>query len=575
MDTVSQIKDRLSIVDVVGQYVKLQKAGVNYKGKCPFHSERTASFFVSPERGTYHCFGCNVGGDMFTFVQEMDGVDFKGALAILGERAGVRVVFKKGDKKDANAPLYDLLEASTAYFEGQLDGNAGVINYLASRGVDGKTIRNFRIGWAPDEWHGLEKHLTSLSFSFDEMEKVGVVKRNEKGVYDRFRSRIMFPINDSAGRTIGFSGRFLSQSSVAADDNDTPKYINSPESALYSKSRSLYGFDKAKLSIRKNNFAVLVEGQMDLVLSHKAGFTNTVAVSGTALTADHQTLIERLSGNLVLALDADEAGLRAAIRSAHGALLRGMDVKVARLPEGKDPADIISEGGGDAWRAVVRNSKHVVLFLVEILRERAKDERAFVRSVERDVIPLLSSIKSPIDVEHFVKEVSVLAGISEDAIRKSMDVALTASAPASGSGRFKQEEIGMKEKEPRPLSRREMLYAAILVMRRREPAKASHAMDAVMQAVGKEEYEKLESASKEEKERLVFAAENVYANGISDKDIEFAAREVRRERLQNELSGASNRVRAAEASGDEKEAMEALRLCTMLTAEIAKLDEAR
>ncbi|MEK7093559.1 MAG: DNA primase, partial [Patescibacteria group bacterium] len=319
-DTVQQIKDRLSIVDVVSQYVKLERAGGSMRARCPFHAEKTPSFFVSPDRGTYHCFGCGVGGDVFSFVESIEGLDFKGALKVLAEKAGVELVYERGgkEKRDERERLFELLETATIFYTSRLTDAAK--KYLTERGIADGTVQAFRVGWAGDAWSELSDFLKTKKFSDKEILDAGVAKNpagqqaaygagNERSrLIDKFRNRIMFPIADSAGRVVGFSGRIFGEKASP----EAPKYLNSPETPLFHKSRILYGLDRAKLAIRKHNFAVLVEGQMDLLSSHQAGWSNTVAVSGTAFTTEHAQIIKRLSDNLVLALDADEAGIKAA-----------------------------------------------------------------------------------------------------------------------------------------------------------------------------------------------------------------------------------------------------------------------
>ncbi len=276
---VEQIKERLNIADVVGGYLKLEKAGQNFKAKCPFHNEKTPSFFVSPDRGSYYCFGCGAHGDIFSFVEAFEGVDFRGALKSLAAKAGVEL--KGGDRTGDNKKerLYAAMEAAAEFFETELSNNSAARDYVLSRGITEKTIHSFRIGYAPSEWRTLRTHLEAKKFGINELFAAGLVKKNEKGdFYDVFRGRVMFPIADSSGRVVAFSGRTLDEK------ENPPKYFNTPETELYSKSHTLFGLDKAKSSIRKFDHAILVEGQMDLVMSHQAGFTNTVAVSGTALS---------------------------------------------------------------------------------------------------------------------------------------------------------------------------------------------------------------------------------------------------------------------------------------------------
>src|SRR3989344_977751 len=342
---VEQIKERLSIADVVGSYMQLTRAGASLKGICPFHSEKTPSFFVSPARGSYYCFGCQAKGDIFTFVQEFEGLDFVGALRVLASRAGVTLQKMDPKQRSEYARLYQLLEKATRFFEAQLREGSEARQYLTARGLSDESIRSWRLGYAPDEWRSLFDYLITEGFKPEEMQKVGLVKvstqadpagntaSGTKRYYDAFRGRIMFPILDSASRVIAFSGRILPR----LDDGKTGKYINSPETVLFSKSHVLHGFHLAKLAIREKDATILVEGQMDLLMSHQAGYRNTVASSGTALTTHQLERLRRLSENLLIAFDSDSAGLKAAERAIGLALSLGMNVKVIPLQD-KEPA---------------------------------------------------------------------------------------------------------------------------------------------------------------------------------------------------------------------------------------------
>ncbi|HQO70878.1 MAG TPA: DNA primase [Candidatus Paceibacterota bacterium] len=303
--SVQKIKERLSIVDVVSSYISLEKAGKNYKAKCPFHNEKTPSFFVSPDRGTYYCFGCNAKGDIFSFVEKFEGTDFLGALKILADRAGVDLEEYKNKNKDKTELYYEIMEEATIFFEDNLKAKLEARSYLLSRGLNDQSIEKFRIGFAPDSWSSLINHLKKKDFKTEDILAVGLIKKKdtpdqtqkEDHYYDRFRSRIMFPISDSAGRIIAFSGRIFGQSEDSKDGIVNAKYLNSPETPLFNKSSVLFGLDKAKSSIRNLGYSIVVEGQMDLILSHQSGFTNTVAVSGTAFTdslVDSQNKINNL-----------------------------------------------------------------------------------------------------------------------------------------------------------------------------------------------------------------------------------------------------------------------------------------
>ncbi len=420
-DTVQQIKDRLSIVDVVGGYVKLQKAGRNMRACCPFHKERTPSFMVSPERGTYMCFGCGEKGDIFSFVEKMESIPFKEALMQLADRAGVKIVrtARAPEHKEKDERLYEACEEATRFFELELKKHKNVEKYLSSRGLKAETVALWRLGYAPASWEDLSKQLAQKGFSKDDIVDAGLAARSEKKkgeIYDRFRGRIMFPIFNTGGRIIAFSGRFFEKVEGSREEGEPAKYVNSPETALFKKSRTLYGFDRAKESMRKMDCILLVEGQFDVVLSHQAGLRFAVALSGTALTPEHLSLLSRMSKRLVLALDADEAGIRSGLKSALMALSAGFDVKIPRLEGGKDPADLVLKDP-ELLKKAVRESVPAVEFFLEALRPAARDERGYKKIVETQVLPLVAALGSKIDQAHFVRIVAERLRVPEDAVR--------------------------------------------------------------------------------------------------------------------------------------------------------------
>ena len=421
--TVATIKERLGIVEVVSGYLELAKAGVNLKARCPFHNEKTPSFTVSPARNSYYCFGCQAHGDIFSFVQQFEGLDFPGALRVLADKAGVPIVYEHSGEKDKRDRLYAVLEAAALFFEQGLKKNPQALEYLKMRGLSVTTTKAFRLGYVKSAWRDLKDHLSARNFSEREMEEAGLIKRTDKGFYDRFRGRIIFPVADASGRIVAFSGRIFGEAEnqvvqIPKDlqtRGDEAKYLNSPETPLFNKSAILFGFDKAKLAIRRFNFSVVVEGQMDLVLSHQAGYGNTVALSGTALSSEQVGMLKRLSPNVVLSLDADRAGVAASGRSAEVALALGMDVKIAALPEGKDPADIILADAA-LWKETIRNCRHVVEFYLEMIARQNDDSRSFRLNVSRVVLPFVARIENNIDRAHFVQVIARRLGVGEDAI---------------------------------------------------------------------------------------------------------------------------------------------------------------
>jgi len=441
--SVQQIKDRLSVVDVVGGYVQLQKAGRNYRAKCPFHKERTPSFMVSPERGTYICFGCGEKGDIFTFVEKIEGIDFSAALKQLADRAGVKIVrlSRAPEQKEKNEKLYEVCEEATRFFEDELKKHSEVQKYLHSRGVKNETTVDWRLGYAPAKWEELSQHLIAKGFTQDDAVNAGLVLRSEKKsgeIYDRFRGRIMFPLFDTVGRVIAFSGRFFEKVDGARDEGGPAKYVNSPETALFKKSKTLYGFDRAKETMRKIDCILLVEGQFDVVLSHQSGLRFAVALSGTALTPEHLSLLGRMSKRLVLALDGDAAGIRSGQRSALMALGAGFDVKIPRFEGGKDPADLALKDP-ELLKKAVRESVPAVEFFLDVLQRtlpagRQGDERGYKKIIEAQVLPLIAAIPSKIDQAHFVRIVASRLHVPEDAVRAEVSKVKPAltfhSAPA-------------------------------------------------------------------------------------------------------------------------------------------------
>jgi len=422
--TVEEIKSRLPIEEVIASYVKLEKAGKSFKAKCPFHHEKTASFFISPERGGYYCFGCGAKGDIFSFVEQFEGLDFRGALKVLADRAGVPLVFdaKADGEKDR---LFQIMEETAKYFEDQLSKSTEAKEYVKRRGITDKTAKEFRIGWAPEGWRNLHAYLQAKKWPNDLIEKAGLAKRAEDNTgnyYDRFRGRVMFPITDSSGRVVAFTGRILK------DDGKSAKYLNSPDTPLFDKSSVLYGLDKSKSFIRQLDYSIMVEGQMDLIMSYQAGVKNVVAASGTALTdaesnkdgvINNLGLLRRLSQNVIIAFDSDAAGRKAAMRAAGIALSLGMDVKVADITGGKDPADLVL-GNPEDWKNVLRKATAVVEFELNNVMREEKDPRKTPKMIRERVLPFVIAIESATDKAYAIKLIADKTGLPEQAVRDDL-----------------------------------------------------------------------------------------------------------------------------------------------------------
>jgi DNA primase len=410
-ETVTLVKARLGIAEVVGSYIKLEKAGANFRARCPFHNERTPSFFVSPARNSYYCFGCNRGGDIFSFVQDVEGVDFFESLKLLAARAGVSVTFENPEARGERARLVSVMNSATTFYESELAKAPQVIEYLTKRGLTAETIKSFRIGFAPNDWRKTEEALLAKGFTKAEIAKAGLLVSGTKKdgtpiTYDRFRNRIMFPLADSSGTVVAFSGRVFGE-----EGEGIAKYVNSPETPLYSKSDLLFGYDRAKQAIREKGFAIVVEGQMDLILSHQAGFTNTVAVSGTALTERHLALIARMADTVYFSFDADNAGEKALLRSAAIALPAGLTVKAIAIEGGKDPADVVLSGI-EKWKELVAGAQPIIEYAITLCEKKNTNatgefnRNGFTKSVYETVLPLVARIENKIEEGRYIEIVA-------------------------------------------------------------------------------------------------------------------------------------------------------------------------
>jgi len=440
MNTTDEIKQRLDIVDVVSQYVKLTKSGRNYKATCPFHSEKTASFFVFPEKQSWHCFGaCATGGDIFTFVMKKEGIDFGQALRLLADKANITLTYKTGQATAEDAArensLFKLNEVTAEYYHYLLlhDEEADTARkYAAGRGLSTAVTDNFQLGFSPNKWDGLLTYLTGAGYRDDEMLAVGlIVQRDTGGFYDRFRNRLMYPIRDIKGRVVGFGGRAL--------DDSIPKYLNSPQSLIFDKSSIIYGIERARGAIKQNDCVVITEGYMDTLAAHQFGFENTVASMGTALTEKQISILRKLSRNIIVALDADAAGLEATTRSittldeqtlrdhwmpwieprTYSELVK-YEVQVVEISGGKDPDEII-RSSPEKWTRLLKESQPIIDFtlkkeIANINKDNPKDKSALVSKF----LPILSHIDDSVRRAHYVEKLSRLLGLDERFVRDAL-----------------------------------------------------------------------------------------------------------------------------------------------------------
>lgn len=417
--TTDLIKEKLDVADVIKAYVHLAPAGKNLKGLCPFHKEKSGSFMVSPDRQMWHCFGCGLGGDMFGFVMRYENVDFIEALKMLADKAGVELKrFGNNDQKKYDS-LYEINRIAKDYFCASLGEPAGALamKYLHERGLKDETISTFELGVALPGNDNLMRHLTKMGFSPETIKDAGLVSKNERGLYyDFFRNRIMFPLHNSSGKVIGFTGRVM-------PGNESPeigKYVNSHDSPIFNKSKLLFGFWKTKGVIRETNTAVLVEGQMDFLMSYQDGITNAVATSGTALTAEHLTTLRRLCENLALAFDNDGAGRAAAERTIDLAATVDFNVKVLPLTEGvKDPADIVKSEPGKMSKLIAEAMPAMEYYFQYhgITKDQPLVEK---KKAIRAVLTKIKTISSPVEQSHWLGQLSSRSGMSEQVLAAEM-----------------------------------------------------------------------------------------------------------------------------------------------------------
>ena len=484
LSPIDEIKSRLDIVEVIGSYIKLKKAGANYRALCPFHSEKNPSFFVSPARQIWHCFGCQKGGDIFGFVKEIEGVEFGDALRILAQRAGVELRPRSPEWqkfKTERQRLYEICELATKFFEKQLGGSSfgkEARKYLLGRGIKEESIKKWRIGYSPDTWKGISDFLVSNGYKNEEIEKAGLSLKNEQGLYyDRFRGRIIFPIFDLNSQVIGFGGRIFSvnQRTVQRESASTiAKYINTPNTILYDKSRILYGLDKAKVEIRKKDFCLLMEGYTDVILAHQAGIANTVSTSGTALTTSQLAILKRYSDNLYLAFDMDIAGDSATKRGIDLAQLRGFNLKIVTLPEDKDPADIISKDPKE-FEKLVDNSLSILDFYFQNAFsqfDKAKPEGK--REISKILLPIIKRVSNKIEQSFWISKLAKNLEVKEEKVEEELKKIKPAPYRAEGSGAGLEEEtLGLEPEEiinrANTKSRKELLEERLITLILKKP----------------------------------------------------------------------------------------------------------
>ncbi len=442
-DPIEEIKAKIDVVEIVGEYVRLQSAGTYFKACCPFHQEKTPSFTVSPSKQIWHCFGCNTGGDAFSFLMKQEGIAFPEALRLLAERAGVTLVKQDPQAASKRNRLLDLLDLATGFFhQAFLRSVQGQIarDYLLKRGITQEIIDEFMIGYSLPEYDRLNEFLLGRKFTAAEILQVGLAVQKEKGygMIDRFRGRLMIPIRNVHGQIIGFGGRVLDEEDKGA------KYINSPQTELYDKSRTVFGLDKAKNHIRTTDAAVLVEGYMDFLASYQVGIKNVVASSGTALTVEQIRLIKRFTQNFLFSFDTDSAGVQATSRGIEMVLKEGINAKVVILPKDdsgnsiyKDPDECINKNPEDWMKAIGDAVPFVQYSLDQQLSSGVPQDAFEKKKIVRKLLEIISWLPDKIEQDHWVKQLAARVQVGERILWEVLEGLARPVTPFPGDVRVK------------------------------------------------------------------------------------------------------------------------------------------
>jgi len=420
--TVDQIKSRCDLVDLIGEYLRLEKKGNNYVALCPFHQEKTPSFTVSPEKQLYYCFGCGEGGDHFKFIRKMENLDFPEALRLLAQKTGITLPERSSSTTGASImdKLFGLNHLAMQFFSYVLNSTGEgerAREYLNKRGINKNAVDRFKLGFAPDRWDAFLKVAQKKGYNEELLLKGGLIasRKDNTGYYDRFRNRLMFPIMDLRGRIVGFGGRILEESRRA------PKYLNSPETPLFDKGKYLYGIYQAKESLRKQGQAILVEGYTDVIALHQEGLDNTVATLGTALTPAQSRLLRQQADSVVTAFDSDEGGLSATLRGLGILQKAGLQIKVADFPYGKDPEEYLKEKGRDAFQELIEGSEPLMDYQFRLLRQKydlnsAEGKNKFAE----EFFAVLNEFCSELEKEHYLKQASEVLKVAEGVLRNEL-----------------------------------------------------------------------------------------------------------------------------------------------------------
>jgi len=484
---IEEIRNRLDIVALISDYMPLRKAGTSFKAPCPFHQEKTPSFFVSPDKQIWHCFGCGDGGDIFGFVMRMEGLEFPDALRHLAEKAGVKLERRADDgQKSERRRLLEINRlAAKLYHKILLDSPKAEAAraYVRRRALTDETVERFMLGFSPDSWDATSTFMKERGFTDLELFKAGLTVKSERGTgqYDRFRGRLMFPICDVQGEVVGFTGRIMP--GPDGKDPDGPKYVNTPQTEVYNKSRALYGINLAKQDIRRENCAVIVEGNVDVISSHQADVRNVIASSGTALTDEHLAILKRFTDRVVLSFDGDLAGENAARRGIDSAVAAGFSVRVLRLPagSGKDPDDCIRKDVA-LWKKAIEDAVPYMGWYMEKASERTdfSDGESKRRSAD-ELLREIAKIPDPVERSHWVAKAARLFSTPESLLFEKVQ-GLRVGGPEG-----RQAEKGQKEQKMQK-DKEAMVTEFVLGMAFSWPEQARQAIEAADLAALHPEY---------------------------------------------------------------------------------------
>lgn len=536
---VEEIKARLPLIDLIAGYIPLEKAGKNFRAKCPFHSEKTASFYISQERDSYYCFGCGKKGDIFTFIEEYEGLDFKQALKNLADRTGVTIdessLKSDNQTKDKKEKLYSVLESATHFFEKEILKSENAMSYLKKRGLQKGTIDTYRVGYAPKEWKSLVNYLKNYSFTDEDMEDAGLIKKGDYGYYDRFRDRIMFPFTDTSGRVIGFSGRILSEDSKEA------KYVNSPETLVFNKGSIFFGMNQAKEAIRHKKAVLIVEGQMDVCMVYQSGIKYVIGSSGTAFSGDlensnkasHLGIIKRFTDTLYFCFDNDSAGLKAMYRAVKESLENNFSTYCISISEGKDPADSILKDP-QSFKKSIEDKKPAIIFFVEKLLDK-NNTQLILKGLPQRIWPLINILNSPLEESHILTNISKMTGISENVLiddLKTYKGKIVNTTYSKMDNNNLSEIINISKQDYKSL---QYLFGVVYFLGE-EDIFSQELLNKLKEIIGEKEFIDIRKDHEKNKEELLFYIEKVYSTkDILVKDSLFRIKQFRKEFYEEKL----------------------------------------